>query len=584
MKKVVFALVPLLFGLSACSQMPTRSQGGGAAPEQAPQTAPAATKAPAAAGSQAAAEDQLSPELLFRLLVAEVAGQRGQLKVSVDNYVAAARLSRDPRIAERATRIAVYARDDAKALEAARLWAELQPQDMDAQQVVAALLVRNGKTDEALAHLERVVEASKAQGYKGYMLVTSLLSREKDKEAAMRVMGQLVQRHQDNPDALYAYGHLAVSVGKLDIARQAIDKVIKLRPGWTQAYILSASIDERRGHPEQALAQLKGAVQRYPKKDDLRLYYARQLIDAKQLDKARDQFKALLAHSPRNADALFAMGLLELQANRLDPAAGYFRRLIKTGQRVSEASYFMGQIEEARDKPKRAIRWYGVVREGKYYVEAQIRVAVLLAKAGQVKAAQDRLHQLEPQSAAMKHRLLLAEGEILREVKHYKQAFELYSKALKDDPDDADLRYARALTAEKLDRLPVVESDLKYIIKREPNNAQALNALGYTLADRTKRYQEALGYIQRALKLQPDDPAILDSMGWVQYRLGHLDRAAQYLRQAFGKMKDAEIGAHLGEVLWVSGKQAEARKVWNEALKTSPDHESLLKVIRRFTK
>ncbi|MEJ2509414.1 MAG: tetratricopeptide repeat protein [Gammaproteobacteria bacterium] len=577
MKKVVFALFPLLFGLSACSQMPSRSQ----APERAPQAAPA-SQPPSAQAS--GAEDALTPDVLYRLLVAEIAGQRGDLKVSVDNYVDAARLSRDPRVAERATRIAVYARDDAKALEAARLWADLEPDDMDAQQVVAALLVRNGKTDEALSHLERVVSASTAKGYKGYMLVTSLLSREKDKEAAMKVMGRLVERHQDNPDALYAYGHLALSVGKLEIARGAVDKVLKLRPAWTKAYILSATIDERQGHTNKALAQLREAVKRYPKNHDLRLYYARKLIDAKQLDAARTQFKVMLEQSPNDADALFAMGLLSLQDNDLKPAAGYFRRLIKTGQRVSEASYFMGQIAEARHQPKTAIRWYSVVREGQYYVEAQIRIAVLLAKSGKVKAAQARLHEIEPQSANMKHRLLLAEGEILRQVKHYREAFDLYTQALKDDPNDSDVRYARALTAEKLDRLDVLESDLKDIIKREPDNAQALNALGYTLADRTKRYHEALGYIQRALKLQPGDPAILDSMGWVQYRLGHLDQAAQYLRRAFSKMKDAEIGAHLGEVLWVSGKKAEARKVWNEALKSSPEHESLLKVIRRFTK
>ena len=207
-----------------------------------------------------------------------------------------------------------------------------------------------------------------------------------------------------------------------------------------------------------------------------------------------------------------------------------------------------------------------------------------MAKAGNLDAARKRLHNIEATSATVKLRLYLAEGDLLRSTNHDQKAFELYSDALLKMPGNSQLLYARALTAEKLEHLDVALQDLKTIVKHEPNNVQALNALGYTLADRTKRYKEALKYIEAAYKLNSTDPAIIDSLGWVYYRMGNHEKALQYLQQAFALLKDPEIGAHLGEVLWVMGKQQQARKVWDEALQTQPQHKALRDVIKRFTK
>ncbi len=586
-KAVIVSVSPLLLMLGACApsaqyvpiSTPMSPPAAVVSPPAGPvvpalRAAPAPGRTPGASG--------LTPPLLYHILLAEIAGQRGRLGVAAKNYLAAARESNAPRVAERATRIALYAHDDVRALVAARRWAALAPDNMDAQQVVAALLLRAGKIDQALVHLERIIAAGTSRGYKGYMRVIGLLSREKDKQTAMAAMRTLVARHQHDPAALYALAHLAMLTGRYAEARQVVDKVIVLRPGWTQAYILRASILAGRGDKTEALASLREAVSHYPDKQALRLYYARKLIDEHRLPAARAQFSTLLKQEPKNTEALFALGLLDMQSGKLSSAEGYFKRLAHTGARVDEAGFFLGQIKEAEKQPKAALRWYRHVRGGRYFIDARIRMAMLMASAGDLAGAQARLQAIEPRTIRQQQKLYLAKGALLSMGKHYQGAFDLYSEALTQLPNDSGLLYARSLVAEKLDKLNVVESDLKRILARNPNNIQALNALGYTLADRTRRYKTALGYIERALEQRPDDPAILDSMGWVQYRLGHYAKAVKYLRQAYAKMKDAEIGAHLGEVLWVVGKRQAARRVWDEALRSAPDDQALRKVIHRF--
>ncbi|UCE88222.1 MAG: tetratricopeptide repeat protein [Pseudomonadota bacterium] len=599
MRILVTALVLLL--LQACTALPEASREQSAETSATPPApaerqgtenrqepvaeAPAAEPFPLEATPGQPEAPQLSGELLYSLLIAEIAGQRGEIDITVQNYVAAAMLSQDPRIAERATRIAVYARDDVSALAVSRLWVDLEPESTEAHQVVAALLVRNGETDEALFHLEQVIAAGGDQGeHQGYMLVTSLLSKESDKQAAMEVMSKLVAERQESPDAQFAYAQLAALMGELDDAYNAIQRAVELRPEWSKAHMLRANILVRQGRNAEAMQRLDASVREYPKNTELRMFYARMLVDERRLSEAREQFTLLLEASPDNGDAIYALGLLSLQLNELKDAEKRFMHLVKSGQRVNEASYYLGQIEENRRNYDKALRWYGVVRSGQYRVDAQLRISVVLARQGQVEQARERLRNIDTESAEVQLRVYLAEGEILREAKRHQEAFELYSDALRDMPDNSQLLYARALAAEKLDRLDIAEQDLRHILKSDPDNAQALNALGYTLADRSDRLQEALGYIERAHNLRPNDPAVIDSLGWVHYRLGNYEKALLHLRRAFELLKDPEIAAHLGEVLWVTGDHPGAREVWDKGAQSSPGDEILQDVIQRFTK
>lgn len=570
--------------LVACSTVPGKSAGTAAPAAQHTTAAkPAKSAPPPQAKAEVPEESHLTPELLDQLLTAEIAGQRGDLHIAVRQYLAAAKESGDPAIAERATRVAVYAREYAAAGQAAALWAKLQPNSVQAHEVAAAMYVRAGNISKAHAELERVLAISTRSERETFMLITALLSKEKDKSTALKVMEQLVATRRNNPQALYAYAQLALLVGNLDKAQQAAEEVRKLRPDWADTYILLSNIQYRQGHKAQALASLRAAVEEYPKNRVLRDYYARRLVDQKQYKEAREQFQALLDQYPQDHEAEYALGLLSMQLHDLDAAESNFKHLVKINSRANEASYYLGQIAEQRDEQTTAIRWYEKVTEGRYQVDAQIHVALIEARLGKVEEARERLHQIVPQSAAMEQRLYLAEGEILSQAKRYQEAYDLYNQALSKMPDNLALLYARSLIAEKLDKTDAALADLDKIIKADPNNVQALNAYGYMLVDRTPRIKEGFKYIQRAYNMQSDDPAILDSMGWAYYRMGNYPEAIKYLRKALDALKDPEIAAHLGEVLWVSGDHAQARDVWDAARRETPSHKALLDVIKRFT-
>ena len=585
--RVSIIALPLLL-LAACTTPPaqhdtpdsaslTKPSAGTTSPDEVPEAVLEDAKqlAPAAA-------TEMTGELLYYLLSAEIAGQRGRLDVAVPFYLKAAQLSRDPDVVERATRIAVYSRDEKSALTAAQMWVELQPENLEAHQVTAALLMREGKVNEALPHLERVLSADQQNNHNSYMLITSLLSKEKDKQAALGAMEQLVAKRRQDPEALYAYAYLAMLVGSLDKASTAANEAIALVPDWSEAHILRANILIRQGQNEQVLSLIQEAVESYPDDVAVRLFYARRLVDERRYEQAREQFSTLLDYQPDAPEALYALGLLNLQIQRKGDAQRNFERLIELGQRVDESYYYLGQVAEMEKDTAAAMRYYTEVRKGSNYIDAQISIAAILAEQGDIDAARARIQNISAPTLDVELRLFLAEGEILRNANQLEEAYEVYSLALQQMQNNPQLLYARALTAEQLGRVDEAVADLAHVVKNEPNNAEALNALGYTLVDMTGRVTEGKQYIEKALKLKPNDPAILDSMGWAYYRLGEHEKALRYLQQAFDKLKDPEIAAHLGEVLWVLGNKARAREIWDEALRETPKDKVLLNVIERF--
>jgi tetratricopeptide (TPR) repeat protein len=278
------------------------------------------------------------------------------------------------------------------------------------------------------------------------------------------------------------------------------------------------------------------------------------------------------------------LGLLSLESQRLDNAEKYMSRLVELNLREGEAQYYLGRIFEGKRQPNQAIDWYRSVQVKEYRFDAQLRIAVLLGSIGQIKESNEYLSQMrkgsQTQSALV--RIYITEGEILSTAGQFTEALEVYNEALKVSPDDIDLLFARGMVAERADRLDILEADIKAVLKMQPNNAHALNALGFTLADRTDRYEEAYGMLKRAVELMPNNAAILDSFGWVNYRMGKYDVAIRLLKSALSKYYDNEIVAHLGEVLWVSGNQEEAKSVWEEALKKTPNDPLIQKVMQRF--
>lgn len=523
----------------------------------------------------------LSEDLLFRLLLAELAGQRGRANVAVRHYLALARETRDPEVIERATRIAVYARDDAAAASAARLWAEVDPDNPDARQVLTVMSLRRGELDQALAHLEVILAHSRGEFAQKLWLIASFLAREADRAAVMGLMERLLEDHMADPEALYAFAHLAARMGAVERAEGLLLDVLAQRPANEPAAMTYLSLLLRQGETGRALRFLEETLEHEAAGFDLRLAYARLLTDVERFDDARREFETLAVAEPEHVDVLYALGLIHLQAARLDEAAPYFKRLGRLRQRVSDSNYYLARIAEEKGELDQASDLYQGVHEGELYFDARIRLCLILAKQGQVEKALGQIRGLEGAGDAERLLLIQAEADILTGQRRYAEAMAVYDRALAA-ASDHDLLYSRAMLAEKMDRLDILEADLKRILSEDRDNATVLNALGYTLADRTDRYAEAYDYIRRAHELSPDDFYILDSMGWVLYRLGRLDEAVGYLRRALALQNDPEIAAHLGEVLWVMGDKKTAREVWETALKATPTDDKLLKVIERF--
>lgn len=570
-------LLSLALVVSACSTVPTQT-GPATSPEiPAPQVSqdtyqPTPPKRP---------DLELTEDILFKLLVAEIAGQRGQLDVAVKNYLELARSTRDPEIASRATRIAVYARDDQSAFEAAKIWLELDPVNTDAHQVLAVMAVREGDIDTALAHFDHILKNSDALLDQKLWVIANLLGKEQDQAMAKEIMDRLMAGHQDDPEALYAYAHVMARMDEVDRARELLEHVLELVPDNINAAMSYVSILQKQGNTGSAIEWLEKSLNNKKDNFNLRMIYARLLTDEKRFGDARRQFEILATEAPNNTDVLFALGLLYLQDNRLDESETYFQRLSDLGERKEDANYYLGRIAEEKNDLEKAAVWYQSLQQGNNYFDAQVRFGMILAKQGKIEEARQHLQGIRVEGTEQKNILIQAEGELLSEEKRYDDALAIYNEALKDNYD-ADLLYSRAMLAEKMGRLDILEADLKVILERDPKNSQALNALGYTLADRTDRYEEAYEFIKQALEINPNDFYILDSMGWVLYRLGRLEESEDYLNKALAVRQDPEIAAHLGEVLWVKGDKAAAKEIWEAALQETPEDARLLDVIKRF--
>jgi tetratricopeptide (TPR) repeat protein len=549
------------------------------APVPAAEAKPAALATPA---PELLPINDLSPTLMYDILAAEIALQRGELLLAADNYLRAAWETRDPRVAKRAVRIAVYARDQEKALEGAELWVELAPEDLEARQSLAALLIHLERAEDAVPHLDYVLGAAPDTS-QGFQAIINLLSRDADKAQAMALLEQLIAERRDDPNALFAHAQLAFLLGRRDTALESVDALLVRQPTWARAWVLKSNILRHGGQVPEALEAYKTAVKTDPSDAGLRLSYAKFLVEERRFDQARAEFETLARQLPENTEVAYALGLLAMQLGDLPAAEREFRRILAAGQHNDEAAFALAQIAEAREDHEEASRWYSAVADGPNLFEAQVRLGMIAARTEGLAAGQSYLRGLREQFPDEQARLFLAEGELLREMNRLDEAMEIFSAGLHRAPDNAELLYARAMAAERLDRLDILEQDLRTILVADPDNAQALNALGYTLADRTERHEEALSYIRKALEQHPDDPAINDSMGWVMFRLGRYEEAEAYLQKAAAMLKDPEVAAHLGELYWVTGRHQQARQVWNEGLELAPENRLLLNVIERLT-
>jgi tetratricopeptide (TPR) repeat protein len=448
--------------------------------------------------------------------------------------------------------------------------------------VLAALLLNQARIDEALPHLETWIAADPSRVGQNFLHIYSLLARNPDRKAVLEALQKLATRYPDVPEARFVVAQAAWNADEPELSLAEAQAALAQRPDWELAALFQAQVLQRRSNGE-ALAYLAGYLERNPKAKDARLNYARLLVTEKNYAEARRQFEVLLKDFPQNADVTVAVALLAMQAQDYAAAEAHLKRALDLGYKDPNAvRLYLGQVEEERKRYDAALQWYASVEPGEQYINAQARYASVLAKQGRLEDARAHLRQVKARNSQQRIQLTQAEASILREAMAYQEAFDLLARALEGSPDNPDLLYDYAMAAEKVNRIDVLESNLRKLIRLKPDHAHAYNALGYTFADRNERLDEARELIETALKLAPDDPFILDSMGWVLYRLGRTKEALGYLQRAYAMRPDPEIAAHLGELLWIEGKREQAEKIWTEMLKEHPRNEVLQNTIKRF--
>ncbi|HBX54242.1 tetratricopeptide repeat protein [Pseudomonas sp. UBA2684] len=567
-----FALLTALAFLGGCQTFAPSAPDG---------TPPVEEASPVAQAPKPQVYGAFSQETLLALLTAELAGQRNRFDIALGNYVQQANSTQDAGVAERGFRIAEYLGAEQAALDTALIWAQNAPDSLDAQRAAAVQLARGGRYDEAMVYMEKVLQRQ-GDTHFDFLALSAAETDPDTRNGLLQSFDRLLVKYPDNGQLLFGKalllqqdGHPEEALALLEAQAADTDEIAPL--------LLQARLLQSLKRGEEALPLLETGIRRHPEDKRLRLTYARLLVEQDRLEEAKGEFASLVQQFPEDDDLRFSLALVCLEAEAWREAIVYLEELVERGNHVDAAHYNLARAYEALDEPESALIEYALVGPGNDFLPAQARQAELLFDSQRSEEASARLGKAREMQPDYAIQLYLIESEALAKQQQHERAWLLIQQALGQFPDDLNLLYTRAMLAEKRDDLGQLEQDLRFILEREPDNAMALNALGYTLADRTTRYAEAKTLIEQAHQLNPEDPAILDSLGWVNYRLGNLDEAERFLRQALQRFPDHEVAAHLGEVLWAQGKQREARKVWASALEEQPDSAIVRSTLLRLT-
>ncbi len=567
------AMVNLVL-FSGCATVPPRLEGvetdvAAIAPKQ-------KTEASESPGSA------IQADLLYVLLTSEIAGQRGQLDLALDGYMKAMRSTHNSQVAERAAKIAWFSQRQSQAIEAINVWLSEEPTNIEANRLKVGWLMANGDMDEALAQIDALLSLPEVDSKQEMIGLAQRVGKLPDREQSLAFMRGVVEKYDDRAEAHYAFSLLAFHREQLKIAASEIERARELNPGWIKSMVLESQILAKQGSVAAAADVIKQALEIEPENIKLKMLQAQLMLGSGKVEEAERSFRQIVEESPNNHDAIFSLGLLELRRGDTGGAKEKFEKLVADPKWSSQSSFYLGGLALKDKAYKEAVGWFDQVARGRLYLDAQMGAVRALTIIGDIGEARSRLVVLREQLPEHQVRFYLMEGELLREVGQFQAAFDLYSEAMEVKPSELRLFYARSLVSERMGRLDMVEEDLLYVLKVKPDDVNALNALGYTLSNRTERYDEAEEYLQKALALKPDDAAIMDSYGWLQFKKGRFESALRYLQRAYKKNRDAEIAAHLGEVLWVVGEKGQAKSIWKEADEAHPGSVHLKEIKERF--
>lgn len=535
-------------------------------------------------------QTEANAEFVFKYLAAEVAGQKGELGISTQLFYDLAKSSRDVRLAERAAKVAMYSKNAQAALETAKLWVELDANSTEAQQAAVQIYVINGDFNAAKPLLQKLLANTETQS-NGFLYLNTLFSHQANRNTVLQLVQDLAAPYKQLAEAHFSVAQAAFQANNLSLALKESTLANQLKPHWEIAAIQQADILYSTS-PDHAISFYRNFLGDNADANDARLNLARMLIKQSRFNEAKPELVKLSKLANSNPEILVVVGLLFVQSNQFNDAEKYFLQALDSEIKNKDPIYlYLGQIAEKNKNDTEAINWYNKVQQlatnknnqqNDHYLDAKLSAANVINRSQGADIAIKMLDDLENLSDIQLAQVITAQANILAQSKRHQESFELLGKAVANMPNTSELIYEYAMSAERVQQYTVLETQLRLLIKIKPTFAQAYNALGYSFADRNVKLEEANRLIAKALELSPGDHYIMDSMGWVQYRLGNLDKAYEYLNKAYNLQNDSEIAAHLGEVLWKQGKHDEASKIWDEGLKANPQNETILKTIKKL--
>ncbi len=536
-------------------------------------------------------ESEFNSDFIFKYLAAEVAAQRGEVGLSNQLFFDLAKATHNERLAERATQLAIFTQNAKIGLDAANLWLSINPEALEARQTLTQLLVMSGDLNAAKPHLQKLLEKADTRA-NGFLYLNSLLAQQPDRSAVLSLVQNLAEPYPNLGEAHLTISQAALQTGNPELALKEATLANKLKPNWELGAIQQAEILYAQS-PEKAINFYRSFLNNNSNANDARLSLVKMLVEQKRYNETKSDLTKLAKAANEKPDVLAVIGALSLQSNQLEEAEKYLKQALTSKLKDKDQVYlYLGQLAEKKKNDDEALNWYAQIQapqadnevpsKQNHYLEAKIGSAYIISRTQGADAAVSMLDDLQDLTNLQIALVIQTQANLMMQAKRYQDGFDLLDKAVLNVPNNPELMYDHAMAAERLEKFDIVESQLRKIIKLKPDFAQAYNALGYSFADRNINLKEAHDLIQKALSFNPNDHFVIDSMGWVHYRLGELDKAAEYLKAAYKSQADAEIAAHLGEVLWQQGRQKEAEKIWDDALKNSPENEALLKTVKQF--
>lgn len=525
---------------------------------------------------------EIDQDVLFMLMSAEIAGQRGQYELAYEGYLEAAKRVKDPKPAERAAMIAMYLKDAKKLKKSLALWLKKEPQNPTVRKLAVLASLKEGVPQKTQAHLAAMFASDPAGFEASVMELAAALQSEGKLSALYAALEDFAVKKPGQAAIYYLQAVIAQQMKNEALAEKKVAQALKHQPDWDKALIFQAQLAVLAGDMPKAVDYLRGVHQRYPDNQKVSKTLTQLLLKSGNYEEAGKIYQQSVDKDPKDFESWLALALVNIQADRDDDAERILKKLLDEDEWREQARFYFGKLEEKRENVKKALKWYDQVKAEPFAFEAGIASVNLLVQDKQFEDALTRLQAMRSNYPKERLRITVMTAELFNQQKRYQDAFDLLTDALVEMSDSTELLYTRSLVAERLGKYDVLEADLKKILASNPDHAQALNALGYTLLEFPSRLAEAEKYLSRALTLQPDEPVIMDSYGWLLFKQGHADKALGYLEKAYARQKENEIAAHLSEVLWSLGRREEAAGVFDKAFKSAPEDEYLLDFKQRI--